>query len=281
MTMAAEELETTGSDREESRFGDSPARGELPDASDGGTQGDAGNPRRIPAETRTRQEYASQMRQSQPIPAAERSDREAVSAAAAFHQSHDEVPVLHRASETGSGESAVEPAEPRSRSEYAAEVRGRAFHDDAGNRPERLTFEGKPVEVTHDAADGIWIEGLPGEAPKRIGEVLSEPGNERSRIQNLRAELNEGAGDIVEESGKWTDLLRDAFGNPPPTHSITYNPSPEMAVTQQERGINAGHSVEAALTLAIVGAAATRRLHEWWQGAREWRHDKKGNRPCR
>jgi hypothetical protein len=33
MTMAAEELETTGSDREESRFGDSPARGELPDES--------------------------------------------------------------------------------------------------------------------------------------------------------------------------------------------------------------------------------------------------------
>jgi hypothetical protein len=145
-----------------------------------------------------------------------------------------------------------------------------------GHQPEKITFDSKELEVTHNAADGIWVEGLAGEPPTRIGDVLSSPDQgDRRRIENLREEFNKDAEDIIDMGGKWTDLLRDAFGAPPPTHSMTHNRSPEMPVSGPEHGVNAGHTVEAALTLTIVGVAAAHKLHEWWQGARERRHERK------
>jgi hypothetical protein len=141
----------------------------------------------------------------------------------------------------------------------------------ADYQPETITFDGKDIEITHDAADGIWVEGLPGEVPRRIGDLLSSPEEGgQSRIENLREELDKDAEDILDMGGKWTDLLRDALGAPPPTNSMTHSRSPEMAVTTPEHGINAGHGVEAFLTLAIVGAAAVHNLHERWR--RAWDH---------
>jgi hypothetical protein len=138
-------------------------------------------------------------------------------------------------------------------------------------QPETITFDGKDIEITHNAADGIWVEGLPGEVPRRIGDLLSSPEEAgQSRIENLREEFDKDAEDILDMGGKWTDLLRDALGAPPPTNSMTHSRSPEMAVTTPEHGINAGHGVEAFLTLAIVGAAAVHNLHERWR--RAWDH---------
>jgi hypothetical protein len=140
----------------------------------------------------------------------------------------------------------------------------------APTKPQKISIDGKDIEVTHDAADGIWVEGLPGEAPTRIGDVLSSPERgERSRTENLREEVNRDAEKVIDLGGKWTDLFRDAYSTPPPTHSMTYHRSPEMTVTHTEHGINAGHGVEAALALTIVGAAAVHKLHERWQGVRE------------
>ena len=137
--------------------------------------------------------------------------------------------------------------------------------------PETITFENKDVEITHNAADGIWIEGLPGEPPTRIGDILTSPGESgRSRIESFREELTKDADDLVDMGGKWTDLLRDTLGTPPPTNSMTHNRGPEITATRPEHGIDAGHGAEALLTLAIVGAATVHKLHERWQQA--WHH---------
>jgi hypothetical protein len=141
----------------------------------------------------------------------------------------------------------------------------------AGHQPETITFENKEIEVTHNAADGLWIEGLPGEPPARIGDLISSPEESgRNRIENFREELTKDADDIIDMGGKWTDLLRDSFGTPPPTNSMTHSRLPEIAAVSPEHGINAGHGAEALLTLAIVGAAAVHKLHERWRGA--WEH---------
>jgi hypothetical protein len=138
-------------------------------------------------------------------------------------------------------------------------------------QPETITFDGKDIEITHNAADGIWVEGLPGEVPRRIGDLLSSPEERgQSRIENFREEFDKDAEDILDMGGKWTDLLRDTLGPPPPTNSMTRTHTPEMAVTTPEHGINAGHGIEAFLTLAIVGAAAVHNLHERWR--RAWDH---------
>jgi hypothetical protein len=129
-----------------------------------------------------------------------------------------------------------------------------------------MTFGNKDIEVTRDAADGVWIEGLPGEPPTRIGDVLSSPEQTgRSRIENLREEVTKDANDLIDMGGKWTDLLRDTLGTPPPTNSMTHSRAPETTATQPDHGINAGHGAEALLTLAIVGAAAVHKLRERWQ----------------
>jgi hypothetical protein len=204
-----------------------------------------------------------------------------------------------QADDSGHESRGVDPAETAqgmTRTEYADYMRqgpaagaGDPGHADAGDysdvsagpngsqpEAEKIIFGGKELEVTHNAADGIWVEGLTGDPPARIGDVLSTPEEgERSRIENLREELNKDAEDIIDMGGQWTDLLRDAFGPPPPTHTMTQHRSPEMAAGRPEHGISAGHGVEAALTLAIAGTAAAHKLHEWWQGAREPRQDRR------
>ena len=156
----------------------------------------------------------------------------------------------------------------------SADQAASSAHDpqEASYRPETITFDNKDIEVTHNAADGIWIEGLPGEPPTRIGDIVSSPEETgRSRVENFRQELTKDADDLVDMGGKWTDLIRDAFGNPPPSNSITHSRGPEMTATRPDHGINFGHGAEAFLTVTIVGAAAIHKLYERLQ--RAW-HDR-------
>lgn len=141
----------------------------------------------------------------------------------------------------------------------------------ASYQPETVTFENKDIEVTHNARDGIWVEGLPGDPPTRIGDILTSPEESgRSRLENLQKEATKDADDLIDMGGKWTDLIRDTLGTPPPTHSMTNSRLPEITATQPDHGINAGHGAEAFLTMAIVGAAAVHKLHERWE--RAWHH---------
>ena len=189
------------------------------------------------------------------------------------------------------------PAEPRDRETYADEIRaehstgedregdqpgGLVFDTDqnaasdqdqqgTGPQPETITFENKDIEVTHNAADGLWIEGLPGEPPTRIGDLISSPEDPaQGRAEKFRKEFTKEAEDITDTSGKWADYFQEILDNPPPTHSMTHSRPPETATAGPEHGISAGHGAEALLTLTIVGTAALHKLREHWQ--RAWDH---------
>jgi hypothetical protein len=163
-------------------------------------------------------------------------------------------------------------AETRTREEYAEAMRaGTAQGQRAGGRrPETVTFENKEIEVTREAADGVWVEGLPGEPPTRIGDLLSSSEDPaRSRADKLRKELDKEAEGITDTGGKVADLIQEILDNPQPTHSMTHSRGPEMATSGTEHGISAGHGVEAMLTLSIVGAAAVHKICERWRKAQE------------
>ena len=217
-----------------------------------------------PAETRTREEYADAMRTSGgPMSGDGSRDNRGTPE----QESRDQPP--RRADDYR--------AEPRDRETYADDHRadqGATSAPDqrgASYQPETVTFENKDIEVTHNAADGIWIEGLPGDSPTRIGDILTSPEESgRSRLENLHKEATKDADDLVDMGSKWTDLIRDTLGPPPPTHSMTNSRLPEITATQPDHGINAGHGAEAFLTMAIVGAAAVHKLHERWE--RAWHH---------
>jgi hypothetical protein len=140
-----------------------------------------------------------------------------------------------------------------------------------GHQPETITFDNKDVEVTHNAADGIWIEGLPGETPTRIGDLVrSAEDPTQGRGEKLRKELGKEAEPITDTAGKWADYVQEILDNPRPTHSMTHSHSYGTASAGAEQGINAGHGAEAFLTVAIVGAAVVHNLHERLQ--RAWHH---------
>lgn len=161
-------------------------------------------------------------------------------------------------------------AEPRDRVTYAAADPAQDRHE-AGHQPETITFENKDIEVTRKAADGIWIEGLPGDPPTRIGDLVSSAEDPaQGRGEKLRKELTMEAEDISDTVSEWADHVQEILDNPRPTHSMTHSRPPETAISGTEHGINAGHGAEALLTLTIVGAAAVHKLHEQWQ--RAWDH---------
>lgn len=142
---------------------------------------------------------------------------------------------------------------------------------ETGLQPETITFENKDIEVTHKAADGIWIEGLPGEPPARIGDLVpSAEDPAQGRGEKLRKELNKEAEDISDTAGKWADHVQEILDNPRPTHSMTHNRAPETAISGSDHGINAGQGAEAVVMLAIVGTAVVHKLRERWE--RAWEH---------
>lgn len=142
---------------------------------------------------------------------------------------------------------------------------------ETGLLPETITFDNKDIEVTHNAADGIWIEGLPGEPPARIGDLVpSAEDPAQGRGEKLRKEFNKEAEDISDTAGKWADHVQEILDNPRPTHSMTHNRSPETAITGSDHGINAGQGAEAVVMLAVVGTAVVHKLRERWQ--RPWDH---------
>lgn len=132
-------------------------------------------------------------------------------------------------------------------------------------KQEEITYEDADLEVTHDAADGIWIEGMPGDPPPRIGEVLSstEEG-EHSRLKGLSELATKRAADITDTGEKLGELIKQQFSSPPPTHTGTLHQVPEKSVGGSEHGIDIGHGVDAVVALAVVGAAAGYKLRQWW-----------------
>jgi hypothetical protein len=168
-------------------------------------------------------------------------------------------------------------AEPRDRETYADEARAdhsaaeQQDRQEASHQPETVTFENKDIEITHNAADGIWIEGLPGDPPTRIGDLVqSAEDPAQGRGEKLRKELNKEAGDISDTTSKWADSVQEILDPPRPTHSMTHSPAPEIALAGPQQGINAGQGAEAFLTVTIVAAAAIHKLHERLQHA--WEH---------
>jgi hypothetical protein len=217
------------------------------------TNDDRGHQR---AETRTREEYA----------AARRADHSAADAdrTATSDRADENEPVS-----SGERPAGDQPGDRRAGADQAA-ISARDLQE-AGLLPETITFENKDIEVTHNAADGIWIEGLPGEPPARIGDLVpSAEDPAQGRGEKLRKELNKEAEDISDTAGKWADHVQEILDNPRPTHSLTHNRPPETAISGAEHGINAGQGAEAVVMLAIVGAAAVHKLRERWE--RAWEH---------
>lgn len=158
-------------------------------------------------------------------------------------------------------------AEPRSRDEYAAMAGA-----ECSAAPETVTIDGQEIVVTHDRADGLWVSGLPGDPPRRIGDVLDgadEP--EPARGQKLFRQAIEHGDDLLDSMEKNVDLGHDALR--PPVHAEVPVSVPGAGHEVPHHDIDAGNAATAALTFGLLTWAAGN-----WAGRKLKGNDDAGHR---
>jgi hypothetical protein len=189
-----------------------------------------------------------------------------------------------------------ESRERRTRAEYAEDMRAHSpvapasdaadshateplpRQSAADNKPEELYVGGLEVEVTHNPAEGLWVEGLPGEIPDKpvgdpygtahVGDVLySLEGSNLSKVEEFNQILCEHLDDISDEACRDADTIQDLLDKKlRPTHSAVYERMP--AISPDETGrhtVNTGHGVDAALAIAAISIS----LGSWLRKRRQ------------
>jgi hypothetical protein len=139
----------------------------------------------------------------------------------------------------------------------------------------KVYVDGHEIEVTGNAADGIWVQGLPGEVPDKIGGVLAGPENtKRSRGDKFVHAAVEGADDLYDGAEKLTSLGYDALQHPPPTHAeVGVSSGLPTLEAQQHYAPDTGGIATGILTLGILGWAAGHRIHDWIDTRARRAHD--------
>jgi hypothetical protein len=176
-------------------------------------------------------------------------------------------------------------AEPRSRQEVAAEAReGKVFHPGHGV----VYVDGREVEATHNAADGVSFGGM-GEIPDaplgdpfgtgRAGEVVASTDEVKmSRLERFNRVVSERLDDIVEQTDHIAETVQDLHHKDPPRPPApiftgTAERSPEISPSTADHGVDFGHGLDAALVIGAVGIKMGNWVHEkWQQRARDKHH---------
>jgi hypothetical protein len=247
------------------------------------------------AETLTREEYADTMRADGPPVRQESPDAfQSPRRTAPYGGDRDDgyaargPDLAERADTTGSG-SEPGPAETGAEGErpsapHQADADG---HDRLDSQFSVVYVDGREVQATHNPADGIWFEGM-GEIPNappgdpygtgRAGEVVTSPEEiKKSTYERLNHVLCERFDDITDEIERDTETIQDLHSKDPPqrpapTFAGTADRSPEISPFAVDHGVDFGHSLEAALVMAAVGAKIVNRVYEKWQQRAKDRH---------
>lgn len=89
-------------------------------------------------------------------------------------------------------------------------------HQPEPERTKTVYIDGHEIEVTGKPDDGIWVPGLPGKAPDRIGDVLGGPDRPRGpRASRFLLEATKDADDLSDAAGKPRPLPRTPSSDRP------------------------------------------------------------------
>ena len=98
--------------------------------------------------------------------------------------------------------------------DHVADVRSRMGPE---AMPATEWTDGHAIAVTRDSKDGVWIPGMPGEAPDEAGDVLADPDaseEQRSRSRDLLSELTREAENTFDEVNEVSDVSFKALHPP-------------------------------------------------------------------
>jgi hypothetical protein len=136
--------------------------------------------------------------------------------------------------------------------------------------PDRVYEGGKEYQLTGNPRDGIWISGLPGDAPGtpegdpygrvEVGDMLPGEEKDKGKFDKFADALYENVDELsdrLESLGEKVQRFLDH--DPPPTHPGAIHDHPTIYATPAaEHGVDGGHLLSAALALAVLGT----RLHQ-------------------
>jgi hypothetical protein len=183
----------------------------------------------------------------------------------ARHERHAVEPAGESIQPGGQGTSASGASHGEPPVAYTAETGAEAA------TPEKIYVEGREILITHDPADGIWVEGLPGEIPGtpigdphgtvKIGEYLGESDAEDedwlTRVPRAAAERFDDISDSVDKMNDYAFRFGDAASSRPgPTSAAVGVREHALGATApgSELGQTVAHGIEAGLVATIVAA---------------------------
>lgn len=172
----------------------------------------------------------------------------------------------------------AEPAEARSTAasgerQDTADGDGKAGGQEKPAEPEKVYVDGHEIEVTGDPADGLWIQGLPGEVPDKAGDVFASP--EKAAADKTRSdrafdqviEVTDDLFDSVEKNAHFASQVMER----PPTHAeVPVSVHPNTSETQHHAP-EAGSLATATLALGIMLWAGGRWISDQLRGAHDAR----------
>lgn len=197
-------------------------------------------------------------------------------------------PLSREGPEGTSPQELIPPAGVSQTSAPAGELNGQGTDAAAGEQPQDLDDAGKPsvgqqkayvegreVDVTHQAADGVWVSGLPGEIPgtpygdpygtAKVGEVLTGAESPRSRPDQLFSMFCERGDDLVDIAEKGLNEMQHILGPRPPT--FTEAPV-QVSYAQPDTPYHEIDAGSMATSLLAFGVAAWG-LHRMWERRHE------------
>jgi hypothetical protein len=141
-------------------------------------------------------------------------------------------------------------------------------------RPGKIYVDGREVWATFNAADGIWVAGLPGEMPgspygdpygtARVGDVLADhqeqPDTRFGKFTDVLFERVEDISDELDHLG--TEVAKLVERGPLPTHSSTgQDHLPAYSSDVPDHGIDGGHVLNSVLVLAALAVKLRQVTH--------------------
>jgi hypothetical protein len=156
--------------------------------------------------------------------------------------------------------------------------------EDAETAPGNAYVQGKEVEVTRHADDGIWVGGLPGEMPgtpygdpygsAKVGDVLaSTDRSEKSVADRLGEAFLDRAGEILDTTEKYTNAAQRIL-QPGPTHAEVPLPAAQAGTDTPYHEIDAGSLATAVMALGLTAWG----IHHIWQQRHDRQQEREANR---
>jgi hypothetical protein len=147
----------------------------------------------------------------------------------------------------------------------------------AGTSPGTVYVQGKEVEVSGIAADGIWVGGLPGEMPgipygdpygaAKVGDILaSTDDTEKSGAEGLGEVFMERAEDILDTTENYGKAAQRLFERGPMRSEMPVQAAHAGTDTPYHE-IDAGSTATAVMALGVV-VWGIRHMWQQWTGQR-------------